>query len=61
MKVLILSTGEIQTVNPCYGLRLMEQGIAKLAPVEAKQENPPKPEKKKTSRKESGEIKNGTG
>lgn len=57
MKVLILSTGEIQEVNPCYGLRLMEQGIAKLAPAE--QEKPEKPEKKKTSRKESGEIKDG--
>lgn len=61
MKVLILATGEIQEVNPSYGLRLMEQGTAKLAPADAKQDNPEKPEKKKTSRKESGEIKDGTG
>jgi len=45
MIVKIIKTGELKEYNSSYGLRLIEQGVAVAAPVEAKSADTPAPKK----------------
>ena len=55
MNVLFLKSGKIVSVNDSYGLRLIEHGLAVIAPAPAKKAAPaaqPKAEKPRRAKKQ---------